>query len=126
MMVKEKQRGDKTLRILITAPDRDLLDSLQNLLALCGWEADVAHDGVMAVEKSRAAAYDAALVDAKIPLIRAVDLTEELEASGTPAILMTEDEASGGKRVLKYPFAPEKLLAAIESAVGGKGEAKDE
>ena len=114
------------MKVLITAPDRDLLDSLRSLFALCGWEADAAHDGVMAIEKSRAVKYDAALVDGKIPLIRAGDLIKELEASGTPAILMTEDAEASGEKVLKYPFTPEKLLAAVEDAAGVKGEAKDE
>ena len=114
------------MKVLIVAPDRDLLDSLRGLLTLCGTEADAAHDGVMALEKSRSASYGAALVDAKTPLIRAGDLIKEFGASGVPAILMTEDAEAHGEGILKYPFTPEELLVAIEKAAGKKGEAKDE
>ncbi len=114
------------MKVLIVAPDRDLLDSLRGLLILCGMEADAAHDGVMAIEKSRAASYGAALVDAKTPLIRAGDLIKELGASGVPAILMTEDAEARGEGILRYPFTPEELLAAIEKTAGEKGDAKDE
>ena len=119
-------REEKTLKVLIAAPDRDLLDSLSGLLALRGWEADAAHDGAMAAEKSRAVRYGAALVDEKIPLIRSADLIKEFEESGIPAILMTEDAEARGEGILKYPFTPEELFAAIEKAAGEKGDAKDE
>ena len=114
------------MRILITAPDRDLLDSLRALLTLNGWEVDVAHDGVGATGKARTVKYDAALVDEKTPLIRSGDLVRELEASGVPAILMTENAGAVGDAVIKYPFGPDELISAIEKVVRGKEKVKDE
>ncbi|MBR3423780.1 MAG: hypothetical protein IKG80_04750 [Clostridia bacterium] len=114
------------MKVLIATPERDLLDSLSRLLALRGFEADVAHDGVMAAEKSRAVRYGAALIDRKIPLIRAGDLIKEFEASGVPAILMTEDPGARTDAVIKYPFTPEELFSVIGRAAAEKENADNE
>ncbi|MBQ6262591.1 MAG: hypothetical protein IJK58_03660 [Clostridia bacterium] len=114
------------MKVLIAAPDRDLLDSLSGLLALRGWEADAAHDGAMAAEKSRAVRYGAALVDEKIPLIRSADLIKEFEESGIPAILMTEDPGARGDAVIKYPFTPEELFSVIGRVAAGKEKTENE
>ena len=124
-MVLKRKREDRALKVLIIAPDRDLLNSLRELFTVCGREADVAHDGVMAIEKTRAGKFGAALVDESVPLVRAGDLIKELEASGVPAILMTKDPGAGGGKVLRYPFTTAELFAAVDAAAG-KGEAKDE
>ena len=113
-----KDGEGKPLKILISAPDRDLLDSLRRLLEVNGWDADVAHDGVGTINKMRSAEYDAALVDEKIPLIRADDIIRELSAAGVPAILMTESGTQGGCPILKYPFTPEELLSAVRNSAG--------
>ena len=117
-----RDEEDETLRILITTPVRDLLDSLSALLSLSGWEADTAHDGAGAIRKARSARYDVALVDEKTPMIRAQDLIRELGDSGTPSILMTDGEKEDGA-TLRYPFTPEELFSVIEKA---KEKASDE
>ncbi len=116
-----RDEEDKTLRILITTPVRDLLDSLSALLSLSGWEADTAHDGAGAIRKTRGAKYDVALIDEATPMIRAKDLIRELCESGTPSILMTDGDEEGGA-VLRYPFTPEELFSAIEKAKEKKGD----
>ena len=71
------------MKILICAPDRDLLASLSGLLSLSGWETKTAHDGVMAAELIGTEKFDA----------------ESGSRDGLPAI--------------EYPFTPDELLAAL-------------
>ena len=101
------------MKILICAPDRDLLASLSGLLSLSGWETKTAHDGVMAAELIGTEKFDAALVDERLPRIRAGDVIAELGEAGCPALLMTESGSRDGLPAIEYPFTPDELLAAL-------------
>ena len=70
----------RRLRILVVDDNRDAADSLAALLSLAGHEANVAHDGMRALELGAALRPDAILLDIGLPDLNGYEVCRRLRA----------------------------------------------
>jgi CheY-like chemotaxis protein len=66
------------LRILIVEDNKDAADSLARLLALFGYEAEIARDGFAALQKAREFEPGVILLDIGLPGINGYDVARQL------------------------------------------------
>ncbi len=67
MLLQEPRRPTRNRKVLIVEDHADGRESLCALLALLGYEVDVATDGIEGVDKALHHDYDAAIVDLGLP-----------------------------------------------------------
>jgi len=108
-------------RILVVDDDRDLAESLADILSARGYEVDVAFNGREAVAKFSAADFDLAFMDVQMPVMNGVEALLEIRRirPGARVVMMTGnamhqlvDEATdnGALGLLRKPFdVPEAL-----------------
>ncbi|ATC31175.1 histidine kinase [Caulobacter vibrioides] len=115
-------------RILIVDDHPINLEIASALLALVGYEVDLAENGKQAVEKAEAAAYDLILMDIHMPLMDGLQATRAIKALRTPTgkapiIAMSADAlprqvercyAAGMVDHIAKPIQREVLYAKIE------------
>ena len=124
------QEADKAepARILIADDDPRLLDSLQTLLKLYGFDVDRAEGGAHAIEKLCNQHYDILLLDLRMPEVSGHDVMQHIQQHGVriTTIVVSGESAFddiaralrlGAHDYLKKPFVPEELLATINNAV---------
>jgi CheY-like chemotaxis protein len=112
--------------VLIVDDDRDLAESLAEMLELQGLRVQLASNGREAVEGHRSSAFDVTLMDVRMPVMNGVDSFFAIRALRPDAkvVLMTGFEesnvakalAAGALGVLTKPFHIEKLLDMLEDA----------
>ncbi len=114
--------------ILVVDDEVDTCNNLSDILTDLGYTVDMAHDGLTALAKARARAYDVALVDLKMPGMDGLELCRELRRirAGSVAIIVTAfadrlgpDEAldAGAWRVLAKPVDVTRLLPLVGAAL---------
>jgi DNA-binding response OmpR family regulator len=112
-------------RIIIVDDDRDLAESLAELLELRGFEVELAHSGEEGVTKFRAGAFDMVFMDVQMPGMNGLEAFLECRKANPAArvMMMTgfsvetvlrEAVANGALGVLHKPFAVTELLAVLE------------
>ena len=115
-------------KILIADDDARLLDSLQTLLKLYGFDAERADGGRLAIEKLLSQRFDILLLDLRMPEVSGHNVMEYMQEHGihTTTIVVSGETAFddiaralrlGAHDYLKKPFVPEELLATINNAV---------
>lgn len=115
-------------KILAVDDEPRLLASLQQLLALNGYEITTAGDGRTAIEQLRTNSYDLALIDLKMPdingqrIMRYVaenDIRTDIIVISGEASFETAVEALrlGAHDFLLKPYAPEQLLKRIDNTI---------
>lgn len=115
--------------ILVVDDDVDTCRNLSDILTDLGYHVDTAHDGLGALERVRAQAYDVALLDYKMPGMDGLTLYREIKQlrSGTVAIVVTayssgstaeEAIAAGAWKVLSKPVDFPRLLELVDRAMG--------
>jgi PAS domain S-box-containing protein len=125
-------------RILVVDDSQEYCDLLKTLLSRNGYEAVSAGDGIEALEKLRAGAFDLVISDVLMPrmdgfqLCREVKTDEKLKA--IPIVFLTgqytdaEDEellqSLGAALYLVKPMALDKLLESIRQVLERSGEEK--
>jgi CheY-like chemotaxis protein len=118
-----------TPSVLVVDDDVDTCRNLSDILTDLGYQVDVAHDGLQALELVRRRAYDVALLDYKMPGMDGLTLYREVKKlrAGTVAIVVTAyagggtaEEAleAGAWKVLPKPVDFPRLLRLVEEAVG--------
>ncbi|HET9596317.1 MAG TPA: response regulator [Anaeromyxobacteraceae bacterium] len=112
-------------RLLVVEDDRNLCESLADVLRLCGYEVDTAQDGEEALERLRAAPRpDAVLLDVVLPRMGSQALLVRLRggAAPSPAVVLMSGMVPGHDGipadVLVKPFEIQELLARVERACG--------
>ena len=111
-------------QVLVVDDDVMMARTLAEILELQGWEADVAHDGHMAVEAAAMRPYDVILMDVKMPGMNGVEAFQAMKAArpGVKVVLMTayaaqellaRAEHQGVLRVLSKPVDVRALLAFL-------------
>jgi two-component system response regulator FlrC len=114
----------KTLPILIVEDDRDLREALCDTLALSGYEAISAEDGVMALEVLRRRTVGLVVTDVQMQPMDGHTLLGEIKQAypHLPVLLMTaygmidkavEAMQAGACHYLTKPFEPDALLAEV-------------
>jgi CheY-like chemotaxis protein len=107
MMTTSPQKSipepQQKLRILIVEDNKDAADSLERLLALFGYEAEIARDGLAALQKAREFEADVILLDIGLPGIDGYGVAREL---------------------LEFPSAKKPLLIAMTGYAGPEARRK--
>jgi two-component system, NtrC family, response regulator HydG len=119
----------KTPSILVVDDEVDTCRNLSDILTDLGYNVDVAHEGLTALEMVRQKPYDVALLDLKMPGMDGLTLYREIKKlrAGTVAIVVTayaggdtkaEALAAGAWQVLSKPVDFPKLLGLVDEALG--------
>ncbi|MFN8036041.1 MAG: response regulator [Acidimicrobiia bacterium] len=125
-------------RILIADDDPDVAGAVEINLLLEGYEVDVVHDGVAALELARATQPDLVLLDVVMPRLDGYDVCRELRADprtlNTAVILLTAKSLSGDKLhgfaagaddFIVKPFEPAELIARVRSVLRRANQMRD-
>jgi DNA-binding response OmpR family regulator len=127
------------LRILVVDDTEELAEILTFVLVREGAEVEVATDGLRAVERAAATAYDVVLMDVGLPGVDGLEACRRITAqrADTVVVMLSARDAStdreagaaaGATGYLSKPFTPRALvdgLREILGAVDGAGRAGD-
>jgi len=116
------------MRVLVVDDERNIRESMRRILELEGMEAVAAANGREAAALLSEEAFDAAVVDLRMPEIDGQTLLEGMRAEGIrmPVIMISAhgevDDAvralkSGANDYLVKPFDPAELLLRLRSAI---------
>ena len=114
------------MRILIVENEVRLASSLQDLLELGGYSADISHDGESGLDNALTGIYDVVLLDVMLPKLDGFTVLRRMRAAGnaTPVLMLTarsevadkvEGLDCGADYYLTKPFEPQELLACIRA-----------
>ena len=114
------------MRLLIIEDEVRLASTLQDLLELNGYTADVCHDGETGLDNALSGIYDVIILDVMLPKRDGFSVVRALrEASFSVPVLMLTARSEVSDRVeglecgadyyLTKPFAPRELLACIRA-----------
>ena len=114
------------MRVLVIEDEVRLAATLQDLLELNGYTADVCHDGEAGLDNALTAIYDVILLDVMLPKLDGFTVLRRLRAEGnaTPVLMLTarselsdrvEGLDCGADYYLTKPFEPKELLACIRA-----------
>ena len=117
-----------TPRILVVDDEPDTCANLSDILSEQGYQVDVAHDGLVALELVKANKYDVALLDLKMPGIDGLELYGRIRtlSADTVAIVVTAYASSttassvlgaGAWRILAKPVNLPQLLGFVGQAL---------
>ncbi|HEV7223010.1 MAG TPA: response regulator [Pirellulales bacterium] len=120
--------ADSKPRLLVVDDDADTCANLSDILTDVGYQVDAAYDGTSALELIKQHAYDAAILDLKMPGMDGIELYRRIKhlQADTVAIVVTayassnaasEALAAGAWRILSKPVELPKLLALLDEAV---------
>ena len=124
------------MRVLIVEDEVRLASSLQDLLELSGYTADISHDGESGLDNALSGIYDVILLDVMLPKLDGFAVLRRLRAEGsaTPVLMLTaRDQVSdkvtgldcGADYYLTKPFEPQELLACIRALTRRQPELRD-
>ena len=111
------------MRVLIVEDETRLVATLQDLLEMDGYTADVSHDGESGLDNALTSIYDVILLDVMLPKLNGFDVLRRLRAEGnaTPVLMLTaRSEVSdkvqgldcGADYYLTKPFEPKEMAAS--------------
>ena len=114
------------MRILIVEDEVRLASTLQDLLELNGYTADICHDGESGLDNALSGIYDMILLDVMLPKRNGFSVLRELRAAGSSvSVLMLTARSDVDDRVqgldcgadyyLTKPFEPKELLACVRA-----------
>lgn len=122
---------DSPARILLVDDEQRMLDSLQQLLQLYNFEADVALGGRAAIERLEAVSYDLVLLDLRMPDLSGHAVLAHIAERQLPLLSVvvsgetSVDDVSKALRLgaydyLKKPYVPDELIATVKNAINKK------
>ena len=114
------------MHILIAEDERDLNRVLEKTLRAAGYGVDCCFDGAEALDYLRCGAYDAAVLDVRMPRLTGFEAVRRFRAEGgrTPVLFLTARDSVddrvegldlGGNDYLVKPFAFAELLARLRA-----------
>ena len=124
------------MRVLVIEDEVRLAATLQDLLELNGYTADVCHDGEAGLDNALTAIYDVILLDVMLPKLDGFTVLRRLRAEGnaTPVLMLTaRSETSdkvtgldcGADYYLTKPFDPKELLACVRALTRRQPELRE-
>ena len=119
------------IRVLLIEDDRDLAETLSQLMELSQMLPDHASNGISGRNLANNNQYEVLVIDVGLPKLDGYSLCKQLRASGidTPILFLTafssiddklEGFASGGDDYLAKPFDNRELIARIKALAGRK------
>ncbi len=114
------------MRVLIVEDEVRLAATLQDLLEINGYTADVCHDGESGLDNALSGIYDVILLDVMLPKMDGFTLLRHLRGANnaTPVLMLTARDQVGDRvegldcgadYYLTKPFEPQELLACIRA-----------
>jgi CheY-like chemotaxis protein len=114
-------------KILVVDDDRDIVDTLCDILELRGWQTLRAYDGLEAVNIVSRQAVDWIVMDVRMPRLTGIEALQAIRGvlPNARIVLMTayasrditvRAEREGVAKVLFKPFEPTALFSVIERA----------
>ena len=114
------------MRVLVIEDEVRLAATLQDLLELGGYTADVCHDGEAGLDNALTDIYDVILLDVMLPKLDGFTVLRRLREAGNavPVLMLTaRSEVSdkvqgldcGADYYLTKPFEPRELLACVRA-----------
>lgn len=114
------------MRILIIEDEVRLASTLQDLMEMDGYTADISYDGENGLDNALTGIYDMILLDVMLPKMDGFTVLQRLRASGSnvPVLMLTArsdlaDRVSGLDKGADYyltkPFEPKELMACIRA-----------
>ena len=114
------------MRVLIIEDEVRLASTLQDLLDMNGYTADVCHDGESGLDNALSGIYDVVLLDVMLPRMDGFTVLRNLRSAGNavPVLMLTarselsdrvEGLDCGADYYLTKPFEPKELLACIRA-----------
>ena len=114
------------MRILVVEDEVRLASTLQDLLEINSYVADVCHDGETGLDNALTDIYDVIILDVMLPRLDGFTVLRRLRAAGntTPVLMLTarsevtdrvEGLDCGADYYLTKPFEPRELLACIRA-----------
>ena len=114
------------MRILIVEDEVRLAATLQDLLELNGYTADVCHDGESGLDNALSGIYDVVILDVMLPRMDGFSVLRQLRAAGSaaPVLMLTarsevadrvEGLDCGADYYLTKPFEPRELTACVRA-----------
>ena len=114
------------MRVLIIEDEVRLASTLQDLLDMNGYTADVCHDGESGLDNALSGIYDVVLLDVMLPKMVGFTVLRNLRSAGNavPVLMLTarselsdrvEGLDCGADYYLTKPFEPKELLACIRA-----------
>lgn len=124
------------MRILIVEDEVRLAATLQDLLDLSGYTADVCHDGESGLDNALSGIYDVMVLDVMLPKLSGFEVLRRLRSGGNamPVLMLTARSEVGDKvegldcgadYYLTKPFEPKELLACIRALTRRQPELRD-
>ena len=114
------------MRVLVIEDEVRLAATLQDLLELNGYTADVRHGGEAGLDEALTGIYDVIILDVMLPRMDGFTVLQRLRASGSavPVLMLTarselSDRVEGLDRGADYylttPFEPRELMACVRA-----------
>ena len=114
------------MRVLIVEDEVRLAATLQDLMELDSYAADVCHDGESGLDNALSGIYDVVILDVMLPKMDGFSVLRQLRASGSavPVLMLTarselSDRVSGLDQGADYyltkPFEPKELMACVRA-----------
>ncbi len=121
------------MRVLIIEDERNLAETLQQMLKTNRFDSDVCLDGEKGLQYAREGSYDLILLDVMLPKINGFTIVEQLrrENNDTPILVLTarssvEDFVQGldlgADYYLTKPFEMQELMACVRALTRRHGE----
>ncbi|MEG1593126.1 MAG: response regulator transcription factor [Oscillibacter sp.] len=124
------------MRVLIVEDEVRLAETLQDLLDLGGYTADLCHDGEAGLDNALSGIYDVILLDVMLPKCSGFEVLRRLRGAGnaTPVLMLTaKNEVAdkvtgldcGADYYLTKPFEPKELLACVRALTRRQPELRE-
>ena len=118
------------MRILLAAPDRDLLECFRKILEQDLGETVTAFDGTQVLSLIAEEPFDIAVIDSGIPRIGYRELVIRIREKKIPSVVLSEKAVSALRNTaepqadayLSYPFSADTLIGVIREVSGRDGE----
>ena len=124
------------MRVLIVEDEVRLAATLQDLMEMNGYNADVCHDGEAGLDNALTGIYDIMILDVMLPKMDGFTVLKRLRGAGsaTPVLMLTardqlndrvEGLDCGAVYYLTKPFEPQELLACVRALVRRQPELRN-
>lgn len=116
-------------RVLIVDDDLGILETIQGMLELEGYEVDLARDGVEALQQVARKVPELIILDIMMPRMDGYTMASELQRQGLrgsiPLIVLTADGRAaekaariGANGYLEKPFVLDKFIGEVARVLG--------